>query len=433
MGILALSNAIDDMQYGFRAVVNNIPQVVYMMGGGAGLAGVLGITAVAVNVMMNRWGELQAIVGHTAPFEAARGVLETITQIFREATGAVKRYQDQTSALGAAFQRVMLQFGIVELMKQWDEATKAAERHATALEKIKDATEKVTSIKGDLASERGADFTKAIETSGGGPAVLKQMVDAAMNAGGFKGTPKEMAERRQQISDSIALTLKAGMEGKDTAADKSLPAEVRNRLDQLRATSETKRIAAGQHRGFEFMQEAVDEFSKAKSQKQEWEAEGVRYQRAFESGREAKEKTTSQQLAQSPLALAMLQGRKITSKDVEGIMRDSGVDIRRGGQRPAEVLKDLRKSQKEDIEKTMRETGATRAQATRMHEIELQQRLRPGQRQQSEMVGIADFWKKIQTGALDTNKIAEQQLRELQNIRRAIISRTGVAVASGPA
>ncbi len=59
MGLLTLSQAIDDAQYGFRAIVNNIPQMIYMFGGSAGIAGAVGITAVAVNILINHFETLQ--------------------------------------------------------------------------------------------------------------------------------------------------------------------------------------------------------------------------------------------------------------------------------------------------------------------------------------------------------------------------------------
>lgn len=58
MGLFALSGAVDDLQYGFNAIVNNIPHVVYMMGGSAGLAGAVGIATVAVNQLVQHWDEL---------------------------------------------------------------------------------------------------------------------------------------------------------------------------------------------------------------------------------------------------------------------------------------------------------------------------------------------------------------------------------------
>lgn len=62
-GALQASYFIDDLQYGLKAVVNNIPQLVLAIGGGAGLAGVLGIAAVAVNVLANHWDDLMAKIG----------------------------------------------------------------------------------------------------------------------------------------------------------------------------------------------------------------------------------------------------------------------------------------------------------------------------------------------------------------------------------
>lgn len=58
LGILALGQAVDDAQYGFRSIVNNIPQMVYMFGGSAGLAGGVGIAAVAINLLITRWDSL---------------------------------------------------------------------------------------------------------------------------------------------------------------------------------------------------------------------------------------------------------------------------------------------------------------------------------------------------------------------------------------
>ena len=52
-GILQASYAIDDLQYGLSAVVNNIPQMVLGFGGSAGVAGALGVAAVAGNLLVN--------------------------------------------------------------------------------------------------------------------------------------------------------------------------------------------------------------------------------------------------------------------------------------------------------------------------------------------------------------------------------------------
>jgi hypothetical protein len=46
----------DDMQYGLRAVTNQIPQLAMALGLGTGVAGILGIAAVAVNLLWNKFG-----------------------------------------------------------------------------------------------------------------------------------------------------------------------------------------------------------------------------------------------------------------------------------------------------------------------------------------------------------------------------------------
>ena len=51
LGALAAAQAFEDMQYGIRGVLNNIPQMVLMFGGGAGLAAVISVASVAGNLL----------------------------------------------------------------------------------------------------------------------------------------------------------------------------------------------------------------------------------------------------------------------------------------------------------------------------------------------------------------------------------------------
>jgi hypothetical protein len=48
MGILAISRAVDDAQYGFRGVINNVEQIALGFGAGAGVAGMATMAAVAI-------------------------------------------------------------------------------------------------------------------------------------------------------------------------------------------------------------------------------------------------------------------------------------------------------------------------------------------------------------------------------------------------
>lgn len=55
--LLQLGYIADDIQYGFRSILNNIPQLVMGLGGGAGLAGAIGVAAVAINQLSNHWDQ----------------------------------------------------------------------------------------------------------------------------------------------------------------------------------------------------------------------------------------------------------------------------------------------------------------------------------------------------------------------------------------
>ena len=57
MAVLEFSRAFEDAQYGIRGVLNNIPGLIAMLGGGAGLAGVLSVAAVLGTQLWERLGD----------------------------------------------------------------------------------------------------------------------------------------------------------------------------------------------------------------------------------------------------------------------------------------------------------------------------------------------------------------------------------------
>lgn len=65
-GLLNISRAIDDVQYGFRGIINNIEGIVTGLGMGAGVAGAATIAAVALNALVPRVLEL---VGARSPMQ----------------------------------------------------------------------------------------------------------------------------------------------------------------------------------------------------------------------------------------------------------------------------------------------------------------------------------------------------------------------------
>ncbi len=87
-GLAQLSYAIDDIQYGFNAIVNNIPQIVMGFGAGAGVAGAVGIAAVAVNQLIKHWGELSDI----AQSAWAGGSIDQLQKLREGAEEAAKAF-----------------------------------------------------------------------------------------------------------------------------------------------------------------------------------------------------------------------------------------------------------------------------------------------------------------------------------------------------
>lgn len=65
MGMLMLSQALDDAQYGFKGIVNNIAPMVMSMGGSAGLAGALTVIAVGFNQLNSKMGDFLGLERET--------------------------------------------------------------------------------------------------------------------------------------------------------------------------------------------------------------------------------------------------------------------------------------------------------------------------------------------------------------------------------
>ena len=66
LAMLSFSQAVEDAQYGIRGVLNNIPSLVMQLGGGAGLAGVISLTAVGLSTLYTQLTKTDDQVEQTA-------------------------------------------------------------------------------------------------------------------------------------------------------------------------------------------------------------------------------------------------------------------------------------------------------------------------------------------------------------------------------
>lgn len=102
-GLSQLSYAVDDIQYGFNAIVNNIPQIIMGLGGSVGIAGAVGIVAVAVNQLIKNWDALSVLWGgEGAKLPVLKSGLDGLEESLKKITEAIKDLKEAEEARAAS-------------------------------------------------------------------------------------------------------------------------------------------------------------------------------------------------------------------------------------------------------------------------------------------------------------------------------------------
>lgn len=170
MGLLNLAYAIDDVQYGLRGVMNNLPSVVAAFGGSAGLGAAAMIGAVAIQTLMDKFPELLKYfekttekVGNLAdPLNKFKDNLEQIKKRVEE---LAKAEYDEAGAVGE----------LLRLRKQQE----ILEEQIADRKKNQAAAEKIGKAEGKVADELKADkataFNQAITEAGFGKQVTEEL------------------------------------------------------------------------------------------------------------------------------------------------------------------------------------------------------------------------------------------------------------------
>ncbi len=159
-GILQTAYAVDDLQYGLRGIMNNIPGLVMSLGGGAGLAGVLAILAVGVGVVGKKFWDL---------WTNAKRLKEVKTWV-EEMNGKLK----EAASIRAE-----------EAMEGTAEGAAAL---AAAVEKANEALSRQQALLGKNASN-----TKELAAA-----------QSALAEAKISGTPKEQAQAQQRVEVELA-------------------------------------------------------------------------------------------------------------------------------------------------------------------------------------------------------------------------------------
>lgn len=224
MGLLFLGQAVDDMQYGFRAVVNQIPQLVMAVGGSAGLAGAAVIAGVGINMMIQRLDlmkdalreipSLSSVLGGSGGMSGLLGDLESVTKLLETA-------KDRTIALVATGGDVF--GGSGELItgatknREMYERQKATE--AKRARDVEQAHKTVEAIEHADDKKGGETIRKAIEkTVGGGTHVSEAFFQKELTKHPeLKGDSSKAVEGRQKLRDNIDLAITNAMKGQSGA------------------------------------------------------------------------------------------------------------------------------------------------------------------------------------------------------------------------
>lgn len=160
-GVLQLAYFIDDLQYGMRGIMNNIPGLIQQLGLGAGLAGVAGIAAVAIGQLVEK---------HPEWFQWSNKVKESLkelTDAIKAEEEAVKRQKEQVDKLGESTSK---RIEDVLKLKEATEQLKDAEAKLAEDRKNAKATEEADKNVGALATEelnKQKEVIKSVITDAG--------------------------------------------------------------------------------------------------------------------------------------------------------------------------------------------------------------------------------------------------------------------------
>lgn len=226
---LQMSYFVDDMQYGLRGIMNNIPMLITSLGAGAGLAGVIGIAAVAVSVLWDKFGGAKK----------AKDDAEQLKEKMQEVKTAI---ENASTAANKAFQTSMETYleQLREATQLWaqqkqniqDAMRFAAEMAKAELEAGKARLEigRQNELAQAKTQEQRDAINKRYDTAGG-------MLGASSNEEGLKRAEEaqrleiESQKNRTADAEQARNQAQAGMGGLD-AANQGIMGGVGQQSDQ---------------------------------------------------------------------------------------------------------------------------------------------------------------------------------------------------------
>lgn len=279
--LLQLAYAADDVQYGFRAIVNNIPQALMFLG--PGIAGAAGLAAVAISQLINHWNDMSATMqaawegGSSDRLRVLADRAETAAQAFEKMRDAATDAENKGAKL---FGEAVVEGGTEKIRKSLTDTLMATGQGAEKRD--------TDGLLAGLA--RGPKDVAEWILGHKLPSNLKEQSEAqyaetAKMAGDLLGQAQQPGEAGKVARGRINQAIKANPGGFSeefkTRFDASDPA-VQEKLKQ-------QRLEAEGARNDRKMVEKLNAQKIADQQQQaKWEADGRRNERDFENKMERK-------------------------------------------------------------------------------------------------------------------------------------------------
>jgi hypothetical protein len=308
MGILALSNAFQDAQYGMAGMINNIPMMVSGLGLGMGVAGAVQAAAVGIQILSKNV-DLFGEKSKQAARDAADLAVETMADAnaaykSAEATKAATESQERHSqAMQAADERYKEQIRLSEELIKQRQAEKDAEiALADAQAGFEMAQIQLAEGRGEISKEDAIIARNKVRTEAD---ARKQTAAIALEEAKVAEARKKAAAEEAQAQEKRGMALQLTGEGQGmlTKEDRTLAEENRksaqdqleqSKLKQEEASKTIDYLTSGAYEGAdlnESLQKARSELAKETEEAARLQSDINKEDAKLKKDREAREKT----------------------------------------------------------------------------------------------------------------------------------------------
>lgn len=231
MGFMMMSQMIDDMQYGFRSIVNNVPMVGAAIAQSFGMGtaeamkfgGAMGIAAVAINTWIKNWEDAKAVFGDTEVFRGVQSAIEGIQEaaqkgIYLAVNWTTGTYDQRATDL---YERGMAD---IEKRKEDAESARKSQEGVLSTEEQQNASDFRKAMAEYEANNKGRLRHEMLQKSlRGNPAMMKEWLDeqAGITPNGHESEKRREKLRKVEDTVDIAIgdALKKGQLGMQQGAE----------------------------------------------------------------------------------------------------------------------------------------------------------------------------------------------------------------------